>query len=667
MNKKVLLADDSITIQKVVDIIFATENYDLSMTDDGDKALEKAIQEHPDMVIADISMPGKDGFELCRKIKSDPALKQTAVMLLPGAFDHFDEQKAQEVCADGWLTKPFESQALLDKVAQLLAAEPLRLDTAEAETEGAEELTAPAAAPAQDESVTDSTLGLDQVDELAPEDADESAEDIWDAVSFAEEDLQPEEDDEEEGDDAFISAATATVASGSDWQDAEEPGVVESAAAAPEPDRETEAVAVLEETDQDEVNDFAAFSEDQPAEESEPQGQSLDSLSETPVPPVGPAARTEESEGDVDFSRFSEDDFAETDSVAADTGQPDPASEPEAAATSPLEAAAEEDAVFGDNDGFDAFAVTEEDEATAEEDEDTTVGKADAFGESLAAEENQPTDLYAASVAAADALVSDSEDESNGQAIEEEILELTEDDIVIDETEAFAVADNVDQESRATAAGVATEVSDDETDAGFEHAPAGEAEAEAEEDDDFVFAAEEPLADAVTAVADPADEEREDEPLVVPDDASLLDEEPVPAAAEEAEADDDFVFAAEEPLADAVTAAAGPESEVTQVAAADPAAAEDENFYFDVPVEASSASVDEDSAAIVPTQSANLVEQQLRELSEEELQELVAKVAGPLIEKMAGEMLEQIAWEVVPDLAEAMIKEEIRKVKEAIK
>ncbi|RLB58664.1 MAG: hypothetical protein DRG80_07000, partial [Deltaproteobacteria bacterium] len=58
------------------------------------------------------------------------------------------------------------------------------------------------------------------------------------------------------------------------------------------------------------------------------------------------------------------------------------------------------------------------------------------------------------------------------------------------------------------------------------------------------------------------------------------------------------------------------------------------------------------------------IEQQLRELSEDELKDVVAKVAGPMIEKMAAEMVEKIAWEVVPDLAEVMIGEEIRKIKE---
>jgi hypothetical protein len=98
--------------------------------------------------------------------------------------------------------------------------------------------------------------------------------------------------------------------------------------------------------------------------------------------------------------------------------------------------------------------------------------------------------------------------------------------------------------------------------------------------------------------------------------------------------------------------------------------AEEETFYFDEATEgddlsvatgATSVSLDTVADEVSVTEQ---VEQQLHRLSEDELKEVIARVAGPMIEKMAGEMLEKIAWEVVPDLAEAMISEEIRKIKE---
>ena len=124
MSKRLLLADDSITIQKVVQITFAHEDYDLTVTDNGDAALVKAREIAPQLVLADVYMPGKNGYELCAAIKQDPALRQVPVLLLAGSFEPFDEAKARAVGADAWIEKPFESQALIDKVATLLNAVP---------------------------------------------------------------------------------------------------------------------------------------------------------------------------------------------------------------------------------------------------------------------------------------------------------------------------------------------------------------------------------------------------------------------------------------------------------------------------------------------------------------------------------------------------------------
>jgi DNA-binding response OmpR family regulator len=222
MKKKLLLADDSITIQKVVGIIFATEDYELLTVSDGDKAFEMALVHKPDLVIADIAMPGKNGFDLCREIKSHPDLGTTSVLLLPGAFEEFDEARAVEVCADGWLTKPFESQALIDKVTALFEMPPLRLadatdsDVADESSE-LEDSAAPAVvadadtsfATEEDVSVDLEEPGADLADEVA-ETADTREDtdgELWDEVSFEEEDLKPQEllaasdEDEEESAD----------------------------------------------------------------------------------------------------------------------------------------------------------------------------------------------------------------------------------------------------------------------------------------------------------------------------------------------------------------------------------------------------------------------------------------------------------------------------------
>jgi CheY-like chemotaxis protein len=121
MSKKLLLADDSITIQKVIGITFANEDYELTVVDNGDAALEKVAAIRPDLILADVHMPGKNGYEVCSAVKGNPAHAGIPVLLLTGTFEPFDEGKARAAGADSWISKPFESQALIDRVEQLLS------------------------------------------------------------------------------------------------------------------------------------------------------------------------------------------------------------------------------------------------------------------------------------------------------------------------------------------------------------------------------------------------------------------------------------------------------------------------------------------------------------------------------------------------------------------
>lgn len=119
MSNKLLLADDSITIQKVVGIIFANEDYELTVVDNGDAALEKAKQIVPDIILVDALMPGKNGYEVCAGVRQDPRLKGIPLLLMTGAFEPFDEEKARQSGADDFISKPFESQQLIDRVKKL--------------------------------------------------------------------------------------------------------------------------------------------------------------------------------------------------------------------------------------------------------------------------------------------------------------------------------------------------------------------------------------------------------------------------------------------------------------------------------------------------------------------------------------------------------------------
>ena len=124
MTKTLLLADDSITIQKVVGISFASEDVTLVTVDNGDDAISQARKIRPDAILADVVMPGKNGYEVCEAIKADPDLRHIPVLLLTGTFEAYDEVRARQVGACGHVSKPFEAQTLVDEVKRLLSSGP---------------------------------------------------------------------------------------------------------------------------------------------------------------------------------------------------------------------------------------------------------------------------------------------------------------------------------------------------------------------------------------------------------------------------------------------------------------------------------------------------------------------------------------------------------------
>ena len=135
MAKRILIADDSVTIQKAFAMTFAGAD-DVTVTGarSADEGLALAQRAHPDLIIADGVMPGRSGYDLCASVKADPALRAVPVYILASPQQPYDDARGQKAGADGQLTKPWETNAMMERVRSLLG--------------GGAAVHAPAAAPA---------------------------------------------------------------------------------------------------------------------------------------------------------------------------------------------------------------------------------------------------------------------------------------------------------------------------------------------------------------------------------------------------------------------------------------------------------------------------------------------------------------------------------------
>jgi len=120
MQPTILLADDSPTIRRLVIQTFADVNFKIVEVNNGDAAIRTFEEIHPNVVLADIYMPGKNGYQVCAYIRSHSELNRTPVVLLVGAFEAFDEDTAKQAGATASITKPFEPSALIELVKSIM-------------------------------------------------------------------------------------------------------------------------------------------------------------------------------------------------------------------------------------------------------------------------------------------------------------------------------------------------------------------------------------------------------------------------------------------------------------------------------------------------------------------------------------------------------------------
>lgn len=121
MAVKILAVDDSVTMRKIMHMTFAGEDAEVVTVGTGQEALAKAKEVRPDVVFADASMSGMDGYAVAHAIKSDASLANTAVIVLASQHNPYDESKGKSSGVDDHVAKPFDSQVVIDKVVAVLS------------------------------------------------------------------------------------------------------------------------------------------------------------------------------------------------------------------------------------------------------------------------------------------------------------------------------------------------------------------------------------------------------------------------------------------------------------------------------------------------------------------------------------------------------------------
>jgi CheY-like chemotaxis protein len=201
MSRTILLADDSLTIQKVVELTFADTEYEVVAVSSGDDLLQRLPEVRPDLVICDVIMPGRDGYDVCQEIKSSSEFLHLPVILLTGTFEPFDRDRAIAVGCSEIITKPFEAKKLVDAVEHLAATPAAPPPTAvETQSIDPEVFSAPDADIELEDTEVSEEFGFGEAvaeDEGTADPVDEVAVDEPPAVQA----VEPPQDESDNGDD----------------------------------------------------------------------------------------------------------------------------------------------------------------------------------------------------------------------------------------------------------------------------------------------------------------------------------------------------------------------------------------------------------------------------------------------------------------------------------
>ena len=120
-KKKILIVEDEESLLKLESILLTSKGYDVRGVANGQEALDAIAEEKPDLVLLDIMLPEIDGFEVCQRIKDDPATRDVPVIMLTAKKSREDMARGEKVGADWYITKPFKSAMVIETIQRFLA------------------------------------------------------------------------------------------------------------------------------------------------------------------------------------------------------------------------------------------------------------------------------------------------------------------------------------------------------------------------------------------------------------------------------------------------------------------------------------------------------------------------------------------------------------------
>lgn len=123
MTKSILLVDDEPNILLSLEFLMRKAGYEVRTAHDGEAALQAVEQTLPDLILLDVNMPKRDGFDVCQVIRANPLWKGVRIIMLTAKGRDVEREKGLSLGADGYITKPFATQDVVDRVSTLLAKE----------------------------------------------------------------------------------------------------------------------------------------------------------------------------------------------------------------------------------------------------------------------------------------------------------------------------------------------------------------------------------------------------------------------------------------------------------------------------------------------------------------------------------------------------------------